>query len=427
MTVLLGAIADDFTGATDLASTLVNQGLRTLLVIAVPGDEVVVDDSDAVIVALKSRTAPVSNAVEDSIAALRWLQALGTQQFFFKYCSTFDSTANGNIGPVADALLAELDTDLAVVCPAFPANQRSVYQGNLYVADKLLSESSMREHPLTPMRDSNLLRLMDAQSRQRSALVDWQTVRRGPAAIEAAFARVRDDGCHYAVVDAIEDADLDAIGVAVANHLLVTGGSGVARGLPKNYRNRGLLDSNDGARMPGASGRSLVLAGSCSAATRAQIEFVKPHWPHRKIDFDALANDDGLVNRLCDWAQQQNALLPVLIYSSADPDEVQAVQERHGLKNPGAQIEQALAEIACKLCAAGFGRLVIAGGETSGAVVSALGIKALRIGVEIAPGVPWTQSVGDVSLALALKSGNFGGEDFFQRAFALLQESHSHE
>ncbi|GJL82373.1 MAG: HPr kinase [marine bacterium B5-7] len=434
MSVLLGAIADDFTGASDLASTLVKGGMRTVQVIGVPADDNdmgnVMNNAEAVVVALKTRSTPVVDAVRESLAALNWLKGLGTEKFFFKYCSTFDSTSDGNIGPVADALLDALDDDLALICPAFPANKRSIYQGYLFVGDQLLEESSMRNHPLTPMRDSNLIRLMQAQSQRPVALVPYGVVRQGVDAVKTAFGDLKGRS-GYAVVDAIDDADLSVIGRAAADHRLITGGSGVAIGVAENFRNSGRLTGTvtDFHSLP--HGRSLVLAGSCSETTRGQIAHSMQHWPAYRIDTGSLLLDTADTTTAIEVAvemalQQFDAAppeTPFLIYSSADPVEVERIQLALGRDAAGVLVESILAGIAREVLDRGVNRLVVAGGETSGAVVSALGIKALEIGAEIDPGVPWTRAtirsrkLGQVDIALALKSGNFGQVDFFERAF----------
>ena len=420
MPVLLGAIADDFTGATDLANTLVQRGMRAVQTIGVPDADLDFGDAEAVVVALKTRTVPAAEAVAASLAALRWLEAQGARQVFFKYCSTFDSTADGNIGPVADALLDALETDFAVVCPAFPANGRSVYQGHLFVGDQLLSESSMKDHPLTPMRDSSLPRLMGAQSQRRVGLVPHGVVAAGVGQTLSAFDALRKAGSSYGVVDALTEGDLLTIGAATAAHRLVTGGSGVAMGLPDNFRGEGLLGAAAAPAVPDIRGRAVVLAGSCSRATRGQIAKAQSVWPHRKLDAHRIAAGAPVVGDLLDWASAQADDTPVLVYGSADPDEVAAVQAEYGRERAGAMMEQALGEIAQGLVAQGARRIVVAGGETSGAVVSALGVRGLAIGAEIDPGVPWTETLDDPRLALALKSGNFGAEDFFLKALGML-------
>ena len=420
MPVLLGAIADDFTGATDLANTLVQRGMRAVQTIGVPAAGLDLGDAEAVVVALKTRTAPADEAVAAALAALGWLGERGARQVFFKYCSTFDSTAEGNIGPVADALMDALGTDFAIVCPAFPANGRSVYQGHLFVGDQLLSDSSMKDHPLTPMRESSLLRLMGAQTRRRVGLVPHGIVAAGVGRTAAAFDALREAGSSYGVVDALTERDLETIGAAVASHRLVTGGSGVAMGLPENFRAAGLLGAAARPAVPDIRGRAVVLAGSCSRATRGQIARAQQAWPHRKLDAHRIAAGGPVVEEVLDWASAQPETAPVLVYGSADPDEVAAVQAEYGRARAGAMIEQALGRIAQGLVAQGARRLVVAGGETAGAVVSALGVRGLGIGAEIDPGVPWTRTLDDPPLALALKSGNFGAEDFFIKALEML-------
>lgn len=419
MTLRLGVIADDFTGATDVANTLVKSGLRVVQFIGLPSSNPEGLEAEAIVIALKSRTCPADRAVELSLQAAKWLTGHGAKQLLFKYCSTFDSSAEGNIGPVADALLDHLGAENAFVCPASPENRRSVYQGHLFVGDCLLSESSMRDHPLTPMRDSRLVRLMDAQSSHSCGLIDITTIRRGPDAITARSAQAASQGHRYFVVDALEQTDLIAIGKAARDHRLVTGAAGIAAGLAANF-SQNLPSARKPAPPPDTGGRSLVLAGSCSSATRAQICTASSQWPSRKIEFDRLTGDAGHVRELVDWARAQQGRDPVLIYGSSDPDEVRRNQHLHGTKKAGDLIESAIATIAEELVGNGFNRLVIAGGETSGAVVSRLGIEGLQIGPEIEPGVPWTQTIGKPALAIALKSGNFGSSQFFENAFRML-------
>lgn len=421
--MLLGCIADDFTGATDLAAMLVANGMRTVQVIGVPGPGDAVPDADAVVVALKSRTAPVRDAVVESLAALDWLRQAGCRQFFFKYCSTFDSTEEGNIGPVADALLAALDGGFALVCPAFPANKRSVFQGHLFVGAALLSESGMENHPLTPMKDSNLVRVMSRQTEGTVSLVAYATVSQGAAAIRRAMTQLKEQGRRYAVIDAVTNADLLAIGEAADGHALITGGSGVAMGLPENFRRAGLLTSANPSALPPVEGSSAVLAGSCSRATLMQIARARDKMA--TLELDALATPDAaaLAARALAWAEGRLGAAPVLISASAPPDKVAALQARLGREAAGLLVEQALAQIAVGLVARGVRRMVMAGGETSGAIVQALGVRSLRIGAEIDPGVPWTYAEGvqvqgvPTPMWLALKSGNFGGADFFTDAF----------
>ena len=419
MKLMLGVIADDVTGATDIASTLVNQGLRVTQVLGVPGESFDPGEAQAIVVALKSRSNAAYDAVAWSLQALRWLRTRGAEQIVFKYCSTFDSTTQGNIGPVADALMDELGARFAFVCPAFPDNLRTVYQGHLFVGDALLSESSMKDHPLTPMRDASLLRLLRAQSAKRVGLIAHDIVSRGAEAIEHAVTELIEQGVSYGVVDVLANADLLAIGEVAARHSLVTGGSAIASGLARNFKPV-VSQTQDAAARCAPSGRMLVIAGSCAAATRRQIAAVQDSWPNRKIDLNALQRDPSGIDTLVSWAIQQDPQLPVLIYASSTPQEVTAMQDRYGIGNAGTMVEAALSAVAHKLVGAGFRRLIVAGGETSAAVLSALDIGALRIGVQIDPGVPWTSTLSERPLMLALKSGNFGGDDFFSRAFALL-------
>ena len=420
MAILLGAIADDFTGATDLANTLVKQGMNTIQLIGAPDSEHLVDDVDAVVVALKTRTIPASDAVDESLAALHWIQRQGARQFFFKYCSTFDSTDAGNIGPVADALLNELDEDLTIACPAFPTNGRTVFKGHLFVGDELLSDSGMRNHPLTPMTDSNLVRVLGRQTATKVGLVPHEIVAKGTDSVRRAFSALREQNVCHAIVDAIDDTDLLSIGTAVADFKLVTGGSGVALGLPQNFRCTGLLGEAVPPEPPRINGADAVLSGSCSIRTREQVETMKNSRPGYMVDPLALYNGEEVVAHVRDWARDHIKTGPILIYSSADAEEVSRVQKKIGRDHAGELVEQAMGRIARGLVEDGVRRLIVAGGETSGAVVKALGITALRIGPEIDPGVPWTETVGDEPLALALKSGNFGGVDFFEKAFKML-------
>jgi uncharacterized protein YgbK (DUF1537 family) len=419
MSVLLGCIADDFTGGTDLASMLVKNGMRTLQVIGIPRKPVP-DDIDAVVVALKSRTTPPQQAVEESVAALRWLRDIGCRQFYFKYCSTFDSTPRGNIGPVADALLDELGSDFTVACPALPANGRTVYQGHLFVGGTLLEQSGMRNHPLTPMTDSNLLRVLQSQTKRKVGLVDHAIVRKGAQAIQDKFADLRQDGCAYAIVDAIADEDLHAIGKACAGMPLVTGGSGIAQGLPANLLGAPATSSAGWANV-NARGQCAVLAGSCSVATNEQVAAMSERHPAFRIAPLELMKGTDVVAQALSWAKRHLADGPILLYATASPEQVRAVQELLGAEEAGAIVEKALSEIAARLVEEGVDRLIVAGGETSGAVVQRLGIQGLRIGPEIDPGVPWTLAHGTARpLYLALKSGNFGNRDFFLKAWSCL-------
>ncbi len=414
--MILGCIADDFTGATDLANTLTRRGMHTVQTIGLPKGPA--PQADAVVVALKSRTIPAAEAVAQSLEACRWLKAHGAKQIFFKYCSTFDSTDEGNIGPVADALLDELKSDFTIACPAFPENGRTIYLGHLFVNGDLLSDSSMKNHPLTPMRDANLVRVLGRQTSHKTGLVPYRAVKAGAPAIADEFAKLRAQGVRHAIVDALEDKDLENIGAACSPLPLITGGSGIAIGLPANYRVARLIPKREGAdALAKVGGPGAVLSGSCSAATLKQVEQFAAKHPAMAIDPAELAADEaGTVTKLLDWAKARSGKTPFLIYASAPPEKVAAVQAQFGREKAGAMVEHAIAAVAKGLAQMGIKRFVIAGGETSGAVVSALKVEALEIGPQIAPGVPATLSTGATRYALALKSGNFGGPDFFAEA-----------
>jgi 3-dehydrotetronate 4-kinase len=420
--MLLGAIADDFTGATDLCSMLVRGGMRTVQLIGVPGPDDVVPDADAVVVALKSRTAPVREAIDQSLAALRWLRAGGAKQFFFKYCSTFDSTDQGNIGPVADALIDALGCGFALACPAFPTNARTVYLGHLFAGGVLLNESGMENHPLTPMKDANLVRVLSRQTDGTVGLVPFGTVEQGAVAIRRAMTGMKEQGRRYAIVDAVTDAHLLAIGEAAEHHALITGGSGVAMGLPENFRRAGLLRAGDDpAALPRVDGFAAVLSGSCSRATLMQLGRARAQVPVFELDPLATPDAAALAAGALTWAEGKLGAKPIVIAASAPPEKVAAVQARFGRDEAGALLEDAMARIAAVLVERGVRRMVVAGGETSGAAVRRLGVRSLRIGAEIDPGVPWTLAEGSgPPLLMALKSGNFGGPDMFTSAFDML-------
>jgi len=418
--LLLGCIADDFTGGTDLAGMLVKAGMRTVQTIGVPRRPIG-DDVDAVVIALKSRTEPPKDAVVTSLASLEWLRAQGCRQIYFKYCSTFDSTPQGNIGPVADALMDALGVDFTIACPAFPANGRTIYKGNLFVGDVPLAESGMRYHPLTPMKDSNLVRVLAAQTRRKVGLADHTVVSRGATAIRERFGVLRQEGVAYAVVDAISDRDLMEIGRAVADLPLVTAGSGVALGLPQNFPEVGASFRQVADRLPEVKGPSAIISGSCSTMTNTQVARARETRPAFRVDPEAIARGDDVAGAALAWAGERLGEEPVLVYSTAVPAAVGVVQAELGAGQAGAMVEEVLARIAVGLVKRGVRRMIVAGGETSGAVVKALGADALRIGPEIDPGVPWTVTEGTPArLALALKSGNFGNPDFFLNAWERL-------
>ena len=419
--VLLGCIADDFTGATDLANNLVRAGMRVLQTIGVPVAAVDVE-VDAVVVSLKTRTIAPADAVEQSLKACAWLQAQGARQIYFKYCSTFDSTAQGNIGPVIDALMDALKTDFTIATPAFPDVGRTVFKGHLFVGDVLLNESGMQNHPLTPMQDPNLLRVLAPQTKHAVGLIDYAVVAQGADAVRARIAALRQQGIGVAIVDAISNADLYRLAPALADMPLVTAGSGVAIGLPANFS---IKPNSQAAELPPVSGPKAILAGSCSRATNAQVaHFVAQGGASYTLDPLSLAKGadvlDAAVQQVLAWARPKLGEQPVLIYSTASPEVLQVVQGRLGVEQAGQLVEAVRATIAQGLIEAGVEQLIVAGGETSGAVVQALGMTQLQIGSQIDPGVPWCAGRSLTSgqwMHIALKSGNFGREDFFTHAF----------
>ena len=412
--MLLGCIGDDFTGSSDLANTLAKQGMYTVQYTGVPATAAE-PDVEAGVVALKSRSIEVGEAIRQSLEALEWLQAQGCTQFVFKYCSTFDSTDEGNIGPVADALTQALAADKVIVCPAFPGTGRSVYQGHLFVKDTLLNESGMENHPLTPMTDPDLRRLLAAQSKLKVGHVSSIDVLKGADAIADALDDQHQQGNKLIVVDAIRDEDLMQIGLAASELELITGGSGIAMGLPANFMAKGLI-SGDITQWSGQEGRCVALSGSCSRTTRAQIEEHAKTDPIFEVSVADVMNKTLTPDIAVAWALEQ-AGIP-LVYSSADTETVAAVQKLFGREAAAALLEEFFAETSRQLVAAGVTRLLVAGGETSGAVVEGLGLETLEIGVEIDPGIPALRANKD--LVIALKSGNFGSLDYFSKAAAIL-------
>ena len=424
MGTVLGCIADDFTGATDLAALLARSGVSVSLRIGVPAaGEPATDAAEFEVIALKIRTAPVANALKQAAHALGWLQQAGAQKIFWKYCSTFDSTDEGNIGPVAEMLMEKLGARQTIYCPAFPQNGRSVYMGHLFVGRQLLSESPMKDHPLTPMRQSDIVCLLQPQVRGGTGLIDRNTVLQGASAVSRELEKLAGYGIAHVVVDALSDNDLATISAAVMDMPLLTGGSAIAGELPRLYVKHGLVAAPEENRQtfrqeigPG----QIVLSGSCSAMTRKQVAHYSAKVASLQLDPVALADDGTEAAR--NWLRQRSIEEPKLIYATAEPDAVRHAQEVLGLEKAGQVVEAALAELAEEAFSLGTRRFVIAGGETSGAVTEALGISRLEIGREIAPGVPWTYTtVQGEKVALALKSGNFGRETFFTDAFQALE------
>lgn len=426
---VLGCIADDLTGATDLANNLVRAGMRVVQTIGVPesNDRL---DVDAIVVALKSRTIAVAEAVALSLDSCRWLRGQGAEQTYFKICSTFDSSPRGNIGPVMEALMDELGCDFSLATPAFPENGRTVFNGHLFVGRQLLSETGMRNHPLTPMTDANLVRVLQAQLNpargRKVGLVDFAAVARSAGAIQQRISELRGEGISIAIADAISNEDLMRLGTALKGAPLVTAASGLAIALPANW---GLVPGRSASGLPAATGRKAIVAGSCSTATNAQVrQFLEAGGKARKLEPMKLVVElEAEVTKTLAWAKicwSRDSGLPLLVYSTADAAEVKRVQDKLGVEEAGGLIERALSAVARGLVECGAGQLILAGGETAGACAHALGIGLLRIGPQIDPGVPWCYAPsameGSGGLHVALKSGNFGLDDFFTRAFTMI-------
>ncbi|ANG99471.1 hypothetical protein A8A54_23450 [Brucella pseudogrignonensis] len=423
MAIALGAIADDFTGATDLAALLARSGYPVSLRLGLPDKDAPVAHVSAIeIIALKIRTVPREQAVAQALAAYDWLKQRGLNKLYWKYCSTFDSTADGNIGPVAEALMRATAAEQAIYCPAFPENGRTVFMGHLFVGDRLLSDSPMKDHPLTPMRDANLLRLLAPQLQGQVGLVNRLTIAKGVKSVRAALDALKASGIGHVVMDAVADADLAAIATATLDLPLLTGGSALAMPLPALLHEKGLLQAKGSTAAPPDLGAGqIVLSGSCSAMTLKQVAAFEDQAQSYRLDPIRLAEPNG-IRAVTQWLQTVPLTAPKLIYASADATSVKAAQAALGAERAGQIVEQALAEIAVAAFALGIRRFVVAGGETSGAVAQALGVAKLRVGREIAPGVPWTYATTQgASVALALKSGNFGTPSFFRDALNMLE------
>jgi uncharacterized protein YgbK (DUF1537 family) len=417
----LGVVADDLTGASDIALMLARAGFRTVQHVGVPQDAAELPDADAIVVSLKTRTAPADEAILQSLNSMRRLREAGAQRIYFKYCSTFDSTAFGNIGPVAEELAAGLSAPVVPFCPALPANGRTVYRGHLFVGDLLLSDSPMKDHPLTPMRDANLVRVLQAQTRERVGLIALPVVTQGPDAIRAAFKEARLAGTRFVVVDALDDGHLATIAAACGDLPLVTGGSGLALGMTPPRENEAGDTAFATTRWAATRGSRLILAGSCSAATRDQVGAALDAGipAFQLIPLKQVSPADA-ARRVLEWLTPRLGLQPVLVYSSVPPDELTVVQETFGPAAAGEWVEACLAAVARGAVVRGVRQMIIAGGETSGAVIAALGVRNLDVGPEIEPGVPWLVGRDEPLIALALKSGNFGGSDFFLSAWRRL-------
>jgi uncharacterized protein YgbK (DUF1537 family) len=425
VTLKLGCIADDYTGASDLANTLTRAGLRTVQTIGVPADDLALPEVDAVVVSLKSRSIEASLAVAKSRAAEKWLRGRGARHILFKICSTFDSTDQGNIGPVMDALSEDCGEKIVLVTPAFPETGRTVYQGNLFVGAVPLNESPLKDHPLNPMHDSNLVRVLARQSRTKIGLVHLATVAKGAAAVRARLAELAAQGFGAAIIDAVFDPDLETIGRVALDHRLSVGASGIGLGLARALvaTTSGKPASSSAAAMAAVGGPAAILAGSCSQATLGQISSAEKEMPVLHLDPDEIVKGKDEARRALAWARERLQSGPFLIASSATPDRVAALQARHGRDTTGHAIEDTMADIAEALVQAGVRRLIVAGGETSGAVVDRLQIPGFLVGEEIAAGVPVLRAVGagQGDMLLALKSGNFGGAEFFTDALRLMR------
>jgi uncharacterized protein YgbK (DUF1537 family) len=401
---LLGCIADDVTGGTDIAAGLRRTGLTVTLLFDLPTTETPPPATDAVVIALKTRTVPADQAVAQSLACLSWLRAQRVERVYFKYCSTFDSTPSGNIGPVADALLSALDERVTLVCPASPEHGRTMYQGHLFVFDRLLSESSMRDHPLTPMTDPLITRFLRHQTSAAVGLLPLQVVRAGVPAVQAELAELEARQVRHVVVDAVDEADLRTVAAAACGLRLLTGGSGLAAALGQVLAERREVTPAPVTLPPGPA---VVLAGSCSSTTLGQVAEAVAEMPSYRLD---PVDPGGMLDQARSWLRDNLDRAPLLIYSSAPADARPSADS-----DVAQQLEHAFGALAAEAAGLGTQRIVVAGGETSGAVVQSLGIGSVVVGHEADPGVPWCL-VTDRPLALLLKSGNFGEPDLLVRA-----------
>lgn len=414
--MLLGVIADDFTGATDIASFLVKYGLSTIQLNGVPTEPLSLD-TDVVVISLKSRSIERSLAVDESLRALKWLEQQGCQQFFFKYCSTFDSTQQGNIGPVTDALLDYLGESHTVIAPALPINGRSVYQGYLFVNDLILSDSHMKNHPITPMTDSSLVQLMEAQSQGKAGKVTYDVVAQGADAIASKIKALNKEGYRYLVLDAITEADLVAQGQAVKGMKLVTGGAGLAIGLAKSHQKDSEAIQDSLQKGYPEQGQTVILSGSCSQMTNHQVANYGKIAPSHYLNIARIMDDrqrTEYLNEVLRWIDDHQGKFAPMVYATSPPDVLKSVHETYG-DQASEQIELFFREVIQALKAKGYTKFIVAGGETSGAVVQALNVRGFYIGPSVAPGVPWVKSL-DGKYSLVLKSGNFGDPNFFEDA-----------
>ena len=422
--MILGIIGDDFTGSSDIANNLKKSGMQVSMYAGTPSlspAEAKKEHIDAAVIALKTRTASINQAVLESLEALKWLKDSGCKQFIFKYCSTFDSTKKGNIGPITDAIMQELDTDFTIACPSFPDAGRTVYYGHMFVNGKPLNESGMENHPLTPMTDHNLVRWFDFQTNGRVGLIDFKDISGGSNSVKSKILSLKKEGYKYAIVDTNTNDDFDIICNGIKDLPLLTGGSGIALGLPKIYKDKGIL-STINFDIPKNTSNAVILSGSCSIATINQVNIYKKHNPSYFVSPDEVMKNKNLVEDVFLWIKENEKLSPI-IYSSSDPLLVPIKQKEFGLDILANNIEKFFEMLSRKLVTDNFGKFISAGGETSGAIIKGLGVQELKIGKEISHGVPalWSpESNGKKPIAITLKSGNFGQDDFFVRALKAL-------
>ena len=423
----LGIIGDDFTGSSDIANNLKKSGMQVSMYAGVPNllpEEIKIEQTDAAVIALKTRTAPIEDAIRESLEALSWLKDCGCEQFIFKYCSTFDSTKEGNIGPVTDAIMEKLNTNFTIACPSFPDAGRTVYFGHMFVNGKPLNESGMENHPLTPMTDHNLVRWLGHQTKNNVGLIDFETISKGENSVKEKIRNLKTDGYKYAIIDTNKNDDFDIICNAVKNLPFLTGGSGIALGLPKIYKDRGLLSASN-FQIPENNSNAIILSGSCSVTTINQINIYKENNPSFYISPDEVINNEDLIEKVLSWIKDNETQSP-LVYSSSDIKAVSEKQKQYGQELLANKIEKFFELLSKRLVKDNFGTFISAGGETSGAVIKGLGIQELKIGKEISHGVPalWSpESNGNKPVSVTLKSGNFGQDDFFTRALKALKNS----
>lgn len=409
--MIIGCIADDFTGASDAASFLVKGGMQTILFNGIPQEKERTESCQAIVIALKTRTQKTEDAVKETLKAAEWLKENGAKQLYIKYCSTFDSTPKGNIGPIMDALLEKYEVPTTILCPALPVNGRVVKDGNLYVNGIPLNQSSMKDHPLTPMWDSDVGKLMRDQSRYDCVKISCGEMNK-PEEVQKKIRLFGAEKPHFYVIPDFETGkDARSIVQNFGKLPILSGSSGILTELAGQYK---LEKSTTLKTDERTIGSGLLLAGSCSQATRSQIAFVQKNGiKSKRMDPLKLLAGEQTEQELWDFIQTNHT--DVLIYSSDTPESVRKVQQA-GREQIAELLERTMANLAKRALQAGYTRLVIAGGETSGAVTKALGYRSYMIGTSVAPGVPIMIPRENKNVRLVLKSGNFGQEDFLKRA-----------